>query len=93
MSCESTTRSASFPGSIEPRTVSSKLPYAASRVIVRSASSRVSFWSGSNPPGGFPRSSWRVTVAWKLRRGETSSTGASVPFRMRAPAARRRRHA
>ena len=63
MSWDSTTRSASLPFSIVPFSFSAKLPKAASSVIVRSASARVSFWSGSKPPGGRPPSSCRVTDA------------------------------
>ena len=59
---------------------------------MRSASARVSFWSGSKPPGGWPLASCRVTVAWKFWIGDTSSTGASVPLRMRAPVSRSFRH-
>ena len=54
--------------------------------MVRSASARVSFWSGSKPPGGCPSALARVTVAWKFWIGETSSTGASVPFSDPRPA-------
>ena len=39
----------------------------------------------SEPPGGSPSASWRVTDAWKFWIGERSSTGASVPLTMRAP--------
>ena len=62
-----TTKSAYFPGVIEPSTRSWKFACAAQIVIDLNASSRVMRCSGYQPPGGSFASFWREIAAWKVR--------------------------
>ena len=71
--------------SASPSVCSWNAAYAGQMVIDLSASSRVIFCSGNQPPGGQLLSSCRDTAAWNENSGFTRSTGKSLPFGMMTP--------
>ena len=85
MSRSRITKSAYLPGVSEPVSCSWKPANAGQIVIDLSASSRVIFCSGNQPPGGQLLSSCRETAAWNEKSGLTRSTGKSLPLGMMTP--------